>query len=148
MNSINLTTPPEGTNSTLIRVLEIAPPTSEYCFGHGRQRIFVERDWFHDSFAPGGEVAFEGEDPRTYSITTEEGRQWLAQHLTEKVYFDPACAYLILHATHTFTINYYAASDPGREARERARVQGMADAITRERDKLVPIIGGQPQGHA
>ena len=106
-----------GANQHLIRVFEIPPPDGRYCFGGGKVMPFIEVDWFKDSheFANEwrtwpGSMTPDGasRDPDDYSIQTPQGRDFLADHLREKVYFDPNKAYLVMSPRGCFTINYEA----------------------------------------
>ena len=90
-------------NPHLIRVFEIPPPDGRYCFGGGKSMTFTEVDWFKDSLEMWTE---EMEWRETHSITTSQGRRALRAMIVEKNYFDSTKALLVLHSTHSFTINY------------------------------------------
>lgn len=79
---------------SLIRVLEIPKSSGTFHFGGGEPQKFVEVDWFRDD-----EYAM---------MATPEGRDQIATFIQGKRYFDPKKAYLVLHETNTFTINYKA----------------------------------------
>ena len=102
-------------NPHLIRVFEIPAPDDRYCFGGGKRMTFIEVDWFKDAHEFEREWAEwpgvmtppgASRDPDDYSIQTPEGRAFLADHLREKVYFDPNKAYLVMSPLACFTINY------------------------------------------
>ena len=78
--------------SGLVRILEIAPPDGEFCFGPGRPRIFQERDWFRDD--------------EYDMMETIEGRKQIEEFVRGKKYFSASKAYPILHERHSFTIGY------------------------------------------
>lgn len=109
-----MTPPPRPpANPTLIRVFEIPRFGRGYIFGAGREARFIERDWFHDAKQDGSTFVgahLEGETfPDSFSVSTEEGREKLAEMIMGKTYYDPDKAYLVLCPLGSFTINYDAA---------------------------------------
>lgn len=80
----------------LIRVLEMPPWTAIPNYGSGMPRVFMEVD------------SFPVEDKGRYSPKLLDGQRELAALLRTKIYWKPDRAYLILHPTHSFTINYTA----------------------------------------
>lgn len=82
----------------LVRVLEIPAPSGNWHFGGGEAQAFIEVDWFRD------EQQLEPDTPGM--METEEGRTQITSFVMGKRYYDPAKAYLILHPSHSFTINY------------------------------------------
>jgi hypothetical protein len=84
---------------SLIRVFEIPPPTGNFHFAGGERQTFVEVDWFRDDDAG----MFGAPD-----ISTPVGRAAYEQNIRGKRYFRAERAYLVLHPTHPFTINYEA----------------------------------------
>lgn len=81
---------------SLIRVLEIPPPSGSYHFGGGELQTFTEVDWFRDDI----------EDYPT--MATEKGREQIKEFIMAKRYFNSKKAYLVLHQKHSFTIGYRA----------------------------------------
>lgn len=77
----------------LIRVLEIPSSSGNFHFSGAEKQAFLEVDWFRDE---------------TGMMSTEEGRNQIADFIKRKIYFNSAKAYLILHQNHTFTIGYSA----------------------------------------
>ena len=99
----------------LIRVFEIPPPTGRFLFGGGIPADFVEVDWFKDALeACTDDMGFfmTPEEAVPLSITTQSGRDYLVSQIKMKNYYDKDKAYLLLHPTHTFTINYHAIRKP------------------------------------
>jgi len=87
----------------LVRILEMPPAFPRgFHFGSGQPVVFLEVDWFH---LPAGH---EGEP----DIATAEGQAELTQVLRGKIYWKPDRAYLVLHPTHPFTINYTGGTAP------------------------------------
>lgn len=84
----------------LVRVLEIPPSSGGFCFGSGNPQTFVEVDWFRD------ETPMEPNAPGM--METEDGRKEIAEFVKAKNYFDRSKSYLVLHPSHSFTINYAA----------------------------------------
>lgn len=83
----------------LIRVLEIPKPTGNLHFQKGEVQEFIEVDWFKDDVGP---------TQKKYLMHTQDGRDTVEEFIRGKKYFDPKKAYLVLHQSHTFTINYTA----------------------------------------
>ena len=84
---------------SLIRVLEIPPPTGNFHFGGGEVQTFTEVDWFRD------EPGMTRSAPAMDSV---RGREEIAEFIKGKDYFNPDKAYLVLHQEHSFTIGYSA----------------------------------------
>ncbi len=84
----------------LVRVLEIPPPTGNFHFSCGEPQAFVEVDWFRS------EQTLEPD--QSDMMETEKGRVLITEMVKSKLYFDPTKAYLILHPSYSFTINYSA----------------------------------------
>jgi len=77
----------------LIRVLEIPSSSGNFHFSVAEKQTFLEVDWFRDE---------------TGMMSTEEGRNQIADFIRRKQYFRYDRAYLVLHQNHTFTIGYSA----------------------------------------
>lgn len=77
----------------LIRVLEIPASSGSFHFREAEKQAFLEVDWFRDE---------------TGMMSTEEGRNQIADFIKRKPYFSSNKAYLVLHQNHTFTIGYSA----------------------------------------
>ena len=88
----------QGEEMSLIRVIEIAPPSGNYHFDRGEQQRFVEVDWFRD----------DGGFDDAPTMATEDGRKQIADFIRGKNYFKDGTAYLVLSETATFTIGYTA----------------------------------------
>lgn len=84
----------------LVRVLEIPTPSGNSHFNGGEPQQFVEVDWFSD------ENQMDPDEPGM--METGEGRQQVAEFIQGKQYFHPSKSYLVLHPSHSFTINYHA----------------------------------------
>jgi len=78
----------------LIRVLEIPPKTGNFHFNGGEPQVFTEVDWFRDDEYP------PGDDPVKWQ---EDMRQFIAGKQ-----YNQGQPLLVLHPTHSFTINYDA----------------------------------------
>lgn len=78
---------------SLIRVFEIPPKTRplDFHFDGGQPFEFIEIDWFRDD-----------------EHILENNRTMIEGFIERKKYFDRSKSYLVLHPTHTFTINYKA----------------------------------------
>lgn len=82
----------------LIRILELPDFAPGFRFGGNVVATFKDLDWFRD-------------DPRPADMPeqgTPDWRAYVEKFVREKTYFNPARAYLVLHPTHPFTINYSA----------------------------------------
>ena len=77
----------------LIRVLVIPHSSGNFHFSGAEQQVFKEVDWFRDEAG---------------MMETPEGREQIADFIKKKKYFNPCCAYLVLHQSNTFTIGYSA----------------------------------------
>lgn len=77
----------------LIRVLEIPASSGNFNFSGAEKQTFLEVDWFLDERG---------------MMSTEEGRNQIADFIKRKPYFSSNKAYLVLHQNHTFTIGYSA----------------------------------------
>lgn len=97
-------------NPYLIRVLEIAPPTGEYCHGGGYDATFREVDWFKDSLENADTFSVFDPHAKTedHSITTRLGRENLTKMIKARNYYDENKEYLVLCPMFSFTINYKA----------------------------------------
>lgn len=78
---------------SLIRVLIIPRLPKNFHFSGPEPVTFHEVDWFRDD---------DGQ------VKTEEGRALIADFIMHKKYYMKDRAYLVLHSTHSFTINYEA----------------------------------------
>ena len=80
-------------DSTLVRVFEIPPPTGEFCFGDGNPVTFIERDWFH---------------AEKQMMADEIEQSDIEEFVKKKAYFDHRKAWLVISPMGCFTINYFA----------------------------------------
>ena len=80
----------------LIRILEIAPSSGEFCFSGGNPQKWVERDWFRLSVS------------NSPDISTDEGKEQITSFIKQKKYYRPEQPLLVLHESHSFTIGYAA----------------------------------------
>lgn len=80
-------------NPSLVRVFRIPPPTGQFCFGDGQPAEFIEIDWFTDE---------------AWLMSTEPGRERIAEFIRSKRYYSPDEPCLVLSPIASFTMNYTA----------------------------------------
>lgn len=79
----------------LVRVFELPDlRTNGFLHGGGQPSSFLQVDWFTTEGGP--------------DFATAEGRETAAEFIRAKRYFKADRAFLVLHPTHPFTINYSA----------------------------------------
>lgn len=82
----------------LIRILELPQAFAPgFRFGGPVPATFMDHDWFRDD-----------PSPPAPDFSTAEGRAEAEKFIRGKKYFRDDRAYLVLHPTHPFTINYQA----------------------------------------